>query len=119
MSTPILQVAESTLAVPIIGSVDAGRTGEITEVLLSCIVQRRARFVVLDVTGVEDVDPETAERFAQIVRAVRLLGARCVVCGIQPRVAAQMVAAGVAPGGAECFADMQAALRSFEKAPRR
>jgi rsbT co-antagonist protein RsbR len=122
MSTPILQVGEGTLAVPIIGVVDAGRAGEITELLLTSIVQRRARFVVLDVTGVDDVDPLTAERFAQIVGAVRLLGARCVMCGIQPRVAAQMVAAGITPGGAECFADMQAALRSLEKlekAPRR
>lgn len=119
MSTPILQVAEGTLAVPVIGVVDAERAGEITELLLTSIVQRRTRFVVLDVTGVDDVDPSTAERFAQIVRAVRLLGARCVVCGIQARVAAQMVAAGIAPGGAECFADMQAALRSLEKQARR
>lgn len=110
MSTPILQVGPNTLAVPIIGVVDAQRAGEITEQLLHAVAQRRARRVVLDLTGVDDVDNPTAERFARIARAVRLLGAECVTCGIQARVAEQLIRSGVDPGGARFFADMQAAL---------
>ena len=110
LSTPILQVAPGTLAVPIIGVISPQRGAEMTHQLLQAIVDRRARAVVLDLTGVDEVDVQTAELFGRIVRAVQLLGAAVTICGVSPAVAQVLTDEGQGFGGARVCADMQAAL---------
>lgn len=117
LSTPILQVWEGVLAMPIIGVVDSQRAAAITEALLNEITRRRARFAIIDLTGVELVDTATANHFARIVRAAGLLGAECLTCGIRPAVAQAMVALG-AVAESRTFANMQDALEAVIRAPR-
>ncbi|HEY8380121.1 MAG TPA: STAS domain-containing protein [Nannocystis sp.] len=118
LSTPIIELWEEVLAVPIIGAVDAARTLQVMERLLEAILQRRARFAILDVTGVETIDTATADNFVRIIRAVQLLGARGVIAGIGPQVAQTIVDLGVDLTGIPTYSNLREALQAFISAPR-
>ncbi len=91
LSTPILDIWESVLALPIIGIVDSSRSAQIMEKLLSAVVAKRCRWVLIDVTGVDVIDTHTASHFLRIAEAVRLMGARCILTGMKPAVAQTIV----------------------------
>lgn len=95
LSTPILQLWDNVLALPIIGVVDTARSVEIMERLLSEISVRQSKYVILDITGVEIVDTKTADHFIKIIKAAELLGTRCIFTGIRPAVAQTLVEIGV------------------------
>lgn len=91
LSTPILDIWDDVLALPIIGTVDSSRSARIMERLLGEIVAKRSRWVIIDVTGVEVIDTQTASHFLRIAKAVELLGASCVLTGLRPAVAQTLV----------------------------
>jgi rsbT co-antagonist protein RsbR len=95
LSTPILQLWEGILVLPVIGFVDSVRSQQMMERLLEEIVQRQARQVIIDVTGVAVMDTQTADYFTKIFNSVRLLGAQCLLTGIRPAVAQTLVHIGV------------------------
>lgn len=99
LSSPVLQVWQDVLAVPIIGSIDAERSVIVQEALLSAISQKSVRFAILDLTGVGEMDVTTAEHIERLVKAVTLLGAEIVICGIGPNVARVMVEQGLSLHG--------------------
>jgi rsbT co-antagonist protein RsbR len=113
----VLELWKDTLVLPVIGVVDTQRSAQMTERLLSEVATRRAKSVIVDLTGVEVLDTATADRFASLAKAVRLLGARCIVTGIQPAVAQTMVAMGVDLGSVETLRNLSHALeRSMRRA---
>lgn len=95
LAAPILEVGPGALAVPLIGALDARRADEIMGRLLTEVSAREARFVLFDMTSVEEVDPAMAEHFVKLVSAVKLMGAEGLVTGIRARVAQVMVNLGV------------------------
>lgn len=95
LSTPVLQIWESVLVMPVIGVVDTQRSADIMERLLLEVSQKQARYVILDITGVEIVDTKTADHFIKIIKAAHLLGTNCVLTGIRPAVAQTLVEIGV------------------------
>lgn len=95
LSTPIIEVWDHTLALPIIGAIDAPRAAAIAETLLRSITDLRARHILLDLTGVDAVDGATLEHLTRLVRASELLGARCTFTGLSPAVAAAVVGLGL------------------------
>lgn len=95
LSTPVLQIWKDILVMPIIGVVDTQRSADIMERLLSEVSLKQARFVILDITGVEIVDTKTADHFIKIIKAAHLLGTSCVLTGIRPAVAQTLVEIGV------------------------
>jgi len=99
LSSPILQVWQDILAVPIIGSIDTERSTIIQDALLSAISQRGVRFAILDLTGVGAMDVATAEHIERLVKAVQLLGSEIVVCGIGPSIARVIVEQGLSLNG--------------------
>ena len=110
LSTPILRVWESVLMMPLVGTVDHARAADIMGRLLSTVVAERARFTVLDVTGVTNIDTGTADQFVRIVRAVELLGATGVIAGVQPSVSLAITALGVDLTGIRTFRNARDAL---------
>ncbi|WP_437589370.1 PAS domain-containing protein [Sorangium sp. So ce1000] len=95
LSTPIIEVWDGVLTLPMVGTVDSVRTAEVMDSLLAQIVEKRARFAILDLTGVEVVDTRVASHLVQLITAIRLLGADGIVAGIKPTVAQTMVALGL------------------------
>jgi rsbT co-antagonist protein RsbR len=98
LSTPILELWDDVLALPVIGIVDTRRSAEMTEQLLEEVVRKQARFVIIDITGVELVDTSTADRFIKLVTAVEYLGARCMLTGVRSAVAQTLASLGVDMG---------------------
>jgi PAS domain S-box-containing protein len=94
LGTPILEVAEGVLCLPIIGEVDDARGAQMLEVTLAAIVDRGANFVIIDVTGVPFPDAQVGTRLSFVVRAAELLGAEVVVTGIRAAVAREAAARG-------------------------
>ncbi|WP_437680974.1 PAS domain-containing protein [Sorangium sp. So ce131] len=110
LSTPVLQVAEGVLAVPLIGALDDARAADVTSKLLDEVVRTGARFAIIDVTGIDSVDAATADHLVRIVRAIRLLGARGVLTGIGPAVAQSMCGVGVDLSGVTTHGNLRAGI---------
>jgi rsbT co-antagonist protein RsbR len=95
LATPVLEIWDDVLAVPLVGTLDSQRSQEVMEKLLSSIVTYKVRFVIVDLTGVQVVDTRTADHLIKIAQAAGLLGTRCIVTGINPAVAQSIVELGI------------------------
>ena len=98
LQTPVLQVWQGILALPIVGSVDTARAQEMTERLLEKIVETGSEIVLLDITGVPLVDTAVARHLLETVAAARLLGAEVLIVGLTTRTAITLVHLGVELG---------------------
>jgi rsbT co-antagonist protein RsbR len=110
LSTPVIQLWDGILAMPIIGTLDSARTQVVMEALLQQIVATRAPFAILDITGVPTVDTLTAQHLLKTVAATRLMGAECIISGIRPQIAQTIVHLGVNLGDVTTKASLQSAL---------
>jgi rsbT co-antagonist protein RsbR len=113
VSTPILELWDDILALPVIGVVDSRRSAQIMERLLDEIVQRQSRYVIIDVTGVEMIDTRTADHFLKLMKAVWLLGAECRITGVRPAVAQTLVDLGIDLAGVRASRNLKHALRDL------
>lgn len=95
LETPVIQVWDGVITLPMVGVVDSRRAARVTEDLLKRVSQTQAQFAILDLTGVEVVDTATAGHLLNMISAVRLLGAEGVVTGIRPTIAQTIVSLGV------------------------
>ncbi|TKD03212.1 STAS domain-containing protein [Polyangium fumosum] len=95
LSTPIIEVWDGVITLPLMGVVDSQRAAETMTRLLDAIVQKNARDAIIDLTGVDVIDTSTADHILRLVRAAELLGARCMITGIRPAVAQTMVSIGI------------------------
>lgn len=112
LSTPVLEIWDDVLALPVVGLVDTQRSAQMTERLLAEVVRGRAQHVIVDLTGVELIDTSTADRFLKLARSVQLLGARCIITGIQPAVAQTLVELGVDFTALETHRNLKNALEA-------
>lgn len=119
MSTPILQVRDDILVLPVIGSVTQSRVSTMSETLLQAIVRHHASGVIIDVTGVANLDVSSASQLMSMVRAVRLLGSMPVVSGISAKMSQVLVADGADFTGLSPQRTLQDALRHLEGRLRR
>jgi rsbT co-antagonist protein RsbR len=111
LSTPILEVSEDVLALPIVGVFDSQRAAQVIERLLDHVSRQSCKTVVIDVTGVDVIDTSTADYFLKTMRSVRLLGADCVLSGVRPAVAQSLVALGLDLSQLRTTRNLRAALR--------
>ena len=95
LQTPVIQVWDRILALPIVGSLDTARTQEMNEALLQKIVDTGAEIVIIDITAVPVVDTAVAKHLLETVSAARLLGAEVLMVGISTRTAITLVHLGV------------------------
>jgi rsbT co-antagonist protein RsbR len=95
MSTPIIQVWDDIVTMPVVGLVDSARAADMKASLLETVARTGAKFAIVDLTGVDVLDTATADHLLKVMRAVGLLGARCILTGIQPSVAQIVVSLGV------------------------
>jgi len=115
LSTPVLQVRERLLILPIIGVIDPQRARQLTEQLLHGIRTNRARVVVIDITGVAAMDSNVANHLVLTVEASRLLGATVIVTGLSPEIAQTLVNIGVDLGKMNTVGDLQGGIEEAER----
>jgi rsbT co-antagonist protein RsbR len=95
LSTPVVQLWEGVLALPLIGTLDSARTQVVMESLLEQIVSSGAEIAIIDITGVPTVDTLVAQHLIKTVSAARLMGADCIISGIRPQIAQTIVHLGL------------------------
>ena len=95
LSTPVVELWDDILALPLVGTLDSARTQVVMENLLQKIVQTGAAIAIIDITGVPTVDTLVAQHLLKTVAATRLMGADCIISGIRPQIAQTIVHLGV------------------------
>jgi rsbT co-antagonist protein RsbR len=111
LSVPIIELWSGILCVPVVGVLDSMRAADVTTTLLQTVVDKKAQHVIIDVTGVEIMDTQSADHFLRIARAVTLLGARCALSGMHPNIARTIVHMGVDLHGLRSYRSMREALK--------
>jgi len=113
LSTPIIEVWSGVLCVPIVGVLDSSRASEMTAALLTAIVDKKAAFSIIDITGIDAMDTRASDHFLRMARAVRLLGAECVLSGVNPAVARTITHMGVELDGIKSHRSLRDALQHY------
>src|SRR5437899_4710464 len=115
LSTPVLQVRERLLILPIIGVIDAHRARQLTQQLLRGIRNNRAKVVVVDITGVPAIDSAVANHLVQTVEASRLMGASVIITGLSSEIAQTLVTIGVDLSKMNAVGDLQGGIEEAER----
>src|SRR4051794_24531075 len=115
LSTPVLQVRERLLILPIIGVLDSQRARQLTVQLLLGIRSHRAKVVVIDITGVPDVDEGVANSIVRTVDASRLMGAEVIITGLSSKIAQILVTIGVDLNKVNTVGDLQGGIEEAER----
>jgi rsbT co-antagonist protein RsbR len=111
LSTPVVQLWDGVLALPLIGTLDSERTQVVMENLLTRIVETSSSIAIIDITGVPTVDTLVAQHLLKTIAAARLMGAECILSGIRPQIAQTIVHLGVELGDVITKATLAAAFR--------
>ena len=115
LSTPVLQITDQLLIVPLIGKVDGTRARQLAESLLAAIRDRRARGVVLDVTGVPQADAAIANHLVLVCDAARLMGATVAITGVSSDMARALVALGTRLPAVQSHVDLQEGVAELQR----
>ena len=115
LSTPVLQVRERLVILPIIGALDSQRARQLTEQLLRAIRTNRAKVVVIDITGVPEIDSTVANHIVQTVDASRLMGASVIITGLSAEIALTLVTIGVDLSKVNAVGDLQGGIEAAER----
>lgn len=118
LSTPIMEVWDKILCLPIVGVMDSMRSADMTDALLRAVVSTGARSAIIDITGIEVMDTRTADHFVRMAKAVGLLGAECVLTGINPQIAQTIVHMGIDMAGVRTHRSLRDALVHFVRLKR-
>ena len=115
LSTPVLQVREQLLILPIIGILDSQRARQVTEQLLRAIRANRAKVVVIDITGVPTIDSTVANHLVQTVDASGLMGASVIITGLSSEIALTLVTIGLDLSKMNAVGDLQGGIEEAER----
>ena len=110
LSTPVVELWDRVLTLPLIGTLDSARAQEVMENLLQTILERQAEVVIMDITDVGTVDTQVAQHLLRAAAAVRLMGAECIISGISPMIAQTMVQLGIDVGTVSTRSSIRTAL---------
>ena len=111
LSTPVIQVWDKVLVLPLIGTLDSGRAARLTESLLERIAADQAEVVILDISGVPGIDSGVAQHLLETVEAARLMGTESILSGVRPDTAQSMVHLGIDLGGLRSRTSLRDALQ--------
>ncbi|MFE5396209.1 STAS domain-containing protein [Streptomyces sp. NPDC056568] len=111
LSTPVVQLWNGVVGVPLVGTLDSARTQVVMEKLLQTLVDTDSTHAIIDITGVPTVDTQVAQHLLKTVVAARMMGAQCTISGIRPQIAQTIVALGIQFGDIQTNASLADALR--------
>ncbi len=113
LSSPIIEVWEGVLCVPIVGVMDSARSAETTETVLRAVAEKGSECLIIDITGIDVMDTRTVDHFVKMARAVRLLGAQCVLTGVTPSIADTVVQMGLDFSGIDTERSLREGLKRY------
>ena len=110
MATPLIPISSEIMVMPLIGTVDHERAQQVLDTALQGVQESKARFVILDITGLRHVDTSVAGTLMNTARALQLLGAQAVLTGIRAEVAQTLVGLGIDLGGVVSLSQLQSGI---------
>jgi rsbT co-antagonist protein RsbR len=113
LSTPIMEVWDGVLCVPVVGLMDTARSSEMTSTLLRAVVEKGAKCAIIDITGIDVMDTRTVDHFVRMAKAVRLLGSECVLTGMNPHIAQTVVHMGLELSNVITHRNLRDALQQY------
>jgi rsbT co-antagonist protein RsbR len=113
LSTPIIELWKGVLCLPVVGVVDTVRSTEMTGALLNTIVDKKASFAIIDITGIDVMDTGTVDHFIRMAKAVKHLGAECALTGLNPHIAQTIVHMGIDLSGVVTRRTLRDALSEY------
>lgn len=114
MSTPVTELWDRVLMLPLVGIIDSHRANQIMTSVLNRIAETRAKAFIMDISGVSVVDTAVANHLISIAKASRLMGCTALLSGVSPEIAGTIVALGIDIGDLRTHATLQDALnRAF------
>jgi rsbT co-antagonist protein RsbR len=113
LSTPIMEVWDGVLCVPVVGLMDTARSSEMTSALLRAVVEKSAKCAIIDITGIDVMDTRTVDHFVRMAKAVRLLGSECVLTGMNPHIAQTVVHMGLDLSNVVTHRNLRDALQQY------
>ena len=113
LSTPIIEVWQGVLCMPIVGILDTTRSVEMTESLMRAILDQSARCVIIDITGIDVMDTRTADHFIRMAKALRHLGTTCFLTGIKPVIAQTIIDMGIDMSDVATRRNLRDALKEY------
>jgi rsbT co-antagonist protein RsbR len=113
LSTPIMEVWDGVLCVPVVGLMDTARSSEMTSTLLRAVVEKSAKCAIIDITGIDVMDTRTVDHFVRMAKAVRLLGSECVLTGMNPHIAQTVVHMGLDLSNVTTHRNLRDALQQY------
>ncbi len=111
LSSPIIEVMDGVLCLPVVGSVDEERGTKMTDDLLARVAETRVRRVVIDVTAIRSFDAGAIHQLMRMIKSVKLLGSNCVISGLSPELARMTVASGISFEDIEMYRSLRDAIR--------
>jgi rsbT co-antagonist protein RsbR len=111
LSTPVIDVWEGVLTVPILGSLDSERASRVSEALLTNIVEKNSKVAIIDISGITAVDSAVADRLIRTAKAVRLVGAEAILTGVGVEVAQTIADLGINMEGLKTISNLRDALK--------
>lgn len=95
VSLPLLDVWDDVIVLPLVGAVDSFRAQQAMEKSLTAMEEKRARVLIIDITGVLVMDTMVADTLLQMSAAIRLMGGEAIITGISPQMAHTIIRLGV------------------------
>jgi PAS domain S-box-containing protein len=111
LSTPVIQIWDRVLALPLVGTLDSDRVARFTESLLQRIADDEAAVVILDISGVPMIDTAVAQHLFKTILGARLMGAESIISGVRPETAQAMVHLGIDIGTVKSRSTLRDALQ--------
>jgi anti-anti-sigma regulatory factor len=115
LSTPVLQLRPGLLILPIVGALDRDRLDQMRALLLRAVRERRARAIVIDVTGVPEIDTVAANQLIGSVASARMMGAETIISGLSAEIAQTLVTVGIDLGLVVSAGDLQGGIELAEQ----
>jgi len=118
LSTPIIEVWDGVLCLPIVGVLDTMRSVELTQGVLNAVVDKRARCIIVDITGIAVMDTRTVDQLIRMAKAVALMDAECYVTGLSPLIAQTLDQMGIELAGISTRRNLRDALQEYVRRRR-
>ncbi|MBY6037235.1 STAS domain-containing protein [Fictibacillus nanhaiensis] len=110
ISSPIIPVTDNIVVIPLIGKYNELRSKEMLENTLTALPQHRAKFVILDLTGIKSIDSEMIDMLNKLVSSARLFGMETLLVGISPELSIEVTKHQYSLGDSTYFRNLKHAI---------
>ncbi|CAK6477910.1 STAS domain-containing protein [Peribacillus castrilensis] len=114
LSVPIIPITSTTCVLPLIGTIDYSRIQIIEEKVLMEIGKLRIQTLILDLSGIIEIEVEMITDLMKILDGTAMMGCKAVVTGLRPEVVTKMIRSGIQlDNKAETKGTLQQALKDY------